>query len=208
VWSAPRWSAAEEAEARVATGTKQGMKHGLAADTLAQNEGHFNMEKGFDDLGKYVEGHPEFVTAVVFWVITGNLLLVSGLALLLYSEIKMVQIVRSQEMTLSYYETQELGDKEGVGALTDAQRVSVTVRPYLTFIASTLCFLGVLLAMVPLCDVLPMFGIQTVSSSLPPSLPSSLPPSLPLTLCSLASTSVRSRPPFLLAFLNTRSAND
>jgi len=33
---------------------------------------------------------------VVFWVITGNILLLTGLVLFLYSEIKMVCIVRSQ----------------------------------------------------------------------------------------------------------------
>lgn len=140
-------------------GSKRGMKRGLAAEDV--HEGQFNMEKAFKDLGAYVEDHPEFITAVVFWVITGNILLLTGLVLFLYSEIKMVCIVRSQETTLSYYETQELGSKEDVGVLTDSQRSSIAARPYLTFIATVLFFGGVLLAMIPLCDVLHLLGMPT-----------------------------------------------
>jgi len=136
------------------------MKPGLAP-SQDNDDDKLDMEDAVHKLEVYVEDHPDFMTAVVFWVLTGNVLLVVGLVVFLYSEIKAVCLVRSHETRRKLLETQPLTPTSGDKDATEEERNFLAARPYLTFVATCLFFFGFLLAMIPLCDVLHLLGLPT-----------------------------------------------
>ena len=135
------------------------MKPGLAP-FQDDDDNNFEMEDALQKLEVYVEDHPDFMTAVVFWVLTGNILLVVGLVVFLYSEIKAVCLVRSHETRRKLLETQPLTSSSGeIDAAEDEESKFLEARPYLTLVATCLLFIGVLLSLIPLCDVLHLLGL-------------------------------------------------
>ena len=113
----------------MAASVRMTMQPGLVSDE--DDDEQFDVQAALDDLEEYVETHPDFITAVIFWVITGNILILLGVIIILYSEIKMVCVVRSQEARRALLETQ--------GSTTEVDEIeakSVASRPYLTFLAT------------------------------------------------------------------------
>lgn len=138
----------------MAASVRMTMQPGLVSDE--DDDEQFDVQAALDDLEEYVETHPDFITAVIFWVITGNILILLGVIIILYSEIKMVCVVRSQEARRALLETQ--------GSTTEVDEIeakSVASRPYLTFLATVLFFFGIFLSLIPLCDVLHLLGLPT-----------------------------------------------
>jgi len=135
------------------------MKPGLDSEPDLDDE--FDMERALQRLQQYVEEHPDFIVSMIFWVITGNVLLLVGLVIFLYSEIKMVGVVRSQDTRRTLLETQEVIPSESVKDQAEEEVASVVSRPYLTFAGTILFALGILLALIPLCDVIHLLGLPT-----------------------------------------------
>jgi len=135
------------------------MKPGLIAENDLDEQ--FDMQAALERLEEYVELHPDFITAVIFWVITGNIMLLAGLIMFLYSEIKMVSVVRSQDTRRTLLETQQISASESIKELAEKEAASVVSRPYLTFLGSVLFFLGMVVSLIPLCDVIHLLGLPT-----------------------------------------------
>ena len=143
----------------VVEGANKGALASPALVTEDEIADEWDMTTSLKRLGEYVEQHPEFLTAVVFWVLSGNVLLLAGLFIFLFSEIKMVCVVRGRDMRTELLEAQTLNRTAAEHeTLTQAEAASVAPRAYLTFLGSVLFFFGVLIALIPLCDVLHLLG--------------------------------------------------
>jgi hypothetical protein len=128
--------------------------------TENETEDEFMLDDSLMQLEEYIKAHPDFLTAVVFWFITGQVFVLVGLFLVLYSEIKMVCLMRAQDSRRALLGTQT-NVAVNEAETEEREQKSVVLRPYITLVGSLSFFLGFLLCLIPMCDVLHLLGLPT-----------------------------------------------
>lgn len=100
---------------------------------------------------------------VMFWIVLGTVLEWMGFIAILYSEIKAVMIVRERDerdrlVAGNYLERNEATISE----LIAKEEEAMTPRPYVTMLGAVLLWLGILLHLLPFCDILALIfpGLQ------------------------------------------------
>eukprot|EP00281_Chroomonas_sp_CCMP1168_P032005 CAMPEP_0206247672 /NCGR_PEP_ID=MMETSP0047_2-20121206/19943_1 /ASSEMBLY_ACC=CAM_ASM_000192 /TAXON_ID=195065 /ORGANISM="Chroomonas mesostigmatica_cf, Strain CCMP1168" /LENGTH=368 /DNA_ID=CAMNT_0053673229 /DNA_START=31 /DNA_END=1134 /DNA_ORIENTATION=+ len=95
------------------------------------------------------------------WLIAGQILNVSGLIILIYSEFRMVMLVRGQDMRHRMEREGYMRPTARMNMLGEKERLTSDQRPYLTVSATIFIFIGCLSIMMPVCHLIKYLNLPS-----------------------------------------------
>uniref|UniRef100_A0A7S0EFA4 Uncharacterized protein n=1 Tax=Hanusia phi TaxID=3032 RepID=A0A7S0EFA4_9CRYP len=122
----------------------------------------FDSEKAASILETYVGMHKSFASSVLSWEGFGVLILILAVTMLVFSEIRVVLVVREQDFRKKMIDGGQMEYSSGqVKDLERKEANSQAARPYVTMGSMILLFVGLGCVLKPLCDVLDVIGLPS-----------------------------------------------
>jgi hypothetical protein len=105
------------------------------------------------------ESHPEFAAGIATWITAGLVMFITGTAILLYSEIQAMLVVRDQDFRKRMIEQEYMEEGADIQKLNTEENMNMRLRPYLSWIGVALIFVAIAAMLYPLCDIITVLGL-------------------------------------------------
>eukprot|EP00284_Hemiselmis_tepida_P014552 CAMPEP_0174935410 /NCGR_PEP_ID=MMETSP1355-20121228/53687_1 /TAXON_ID=464990 /ORGANISM="Hemiselmis tepida, Strain CCMP443" /LENGTH=265 /DNA_ID=CAMNT_0016182099 /DNA_START=72 /DNA_END=866 /DNA_ORIENTATION=- len=139
--------------------------YAMLEDMEGENPHHegFNFRHALSELAAYSAENPDFAAGVGIWMMVGFTLLIAGLILFLFSEIKAVLVCRDQDFRKSLVDAGYMSPSAaGIADLEMRESRSMIPRPYLSVGGMMIIYLGLSCVLYPICDILDIIDLPAV----------------------------------------------
>mmetsp|Transcript_60168 Transcript_60168/g.141649 ORF Transcript_60168/g.141649 Transcript_60168/m.141649 type:complete len:535 (-) Transcript_60168:138-1742(-) len=130
-------------------------------ETAPESDGHFDAREAAATLQEYVDSHPGFAASAATWLGVGFLLFGVSVLVLLFSEIRVVLVVRDQDFRNQMLREGNMRETQNLEKLEQKEADSQAARPYVTGACMILLFIAIVCILKPFCNVLDIIGLPS-----------------------------------------------
>jgi len=112
-------------------------------------------------LQDYVDKHPGFAADAATWLVVGMLLFAASVLVLLFSEVRVVLVVREQDFRHQMLREGSMQETQNLEKVEEKEAGSQAARPYVTGACMILLFIAIVCILKPFCNVLDIIGLPS-----------------------------------------------